>query len=125
MPEVPRGAVTAARVAYVRRRRRSRRCRSRSANGPRPPGRVLHNRVSCWKVREVAARTVNKERARSGESKTSRRDPKAASQRGGQRSHGGVGGQTKDQLYQGAEKGRSGVRALCLRAAPWLPRARP
>ncbi|MFI6284169.1 plasmid stabilization protein [Streptomyces sp. NPDC051018] len=57
---------------------------------------------------EMAARTVNKERARAGESRsasrTSLRGPKSASQRGGQRSHGGAQGPTKDQLYAEARK---------------------
>ncbi|MFF0204477.1 hypothetical protein [Streptomyces sp. NPDC005017] len=60
------------------------------------------------RAEENAARTVNRERARSGESKTanktSTRGPKSASQRGGQRSHGGAQGPTKDQLYQEAKK---------------------
>ncbi|MEU6091634.1 plasmid stabilization protein [Streptomyces sp. NPDC047085] len=60
------------------------------------------------RAKEIAARTVNKERARSGESKTagkaSTRDPKSASQRGGQRSHSGSEGPTKDQLYEEAKK---------------------
>ncbi|MFI6121022.1 plasmid stabilization protein [Streptomyces sp. NPDC051064] len=60
------------------------------------------------RAKEIAARTVNKERARSGESesasKASKRDPKSASQRGGQRSHSGPGGPTKDQLYEEAKK---------------------
>ncbi|MFF3754653.1 plasmid stabilization protein [Streptomyces sp. NPDC002018] len=60
------------------------------------------------RAKEIAARTVNKERARSGESKTasrtSTRDPKSASQRGGQRSHSGAQGPTKDQLYAEARK---------------------
>jgi hypothetical protein len=51
---------------------------------------------------EIAARTVNKERARSGEAKTSSRtstrDPESAPQRGGQRSHSGPQGPTRDQL---------------------------
>jgi hypothetical protein len=63
---------------------------------------------------EIAARTVNKERARSGEaaqaSKTSTRDI-SSSRRGGLRSHKGPGGPTRDQLYQEARrkgvKGRS------------------
>lgn len=45
------------------------------------------------RAKEIAARTVNKERARSGEAKTasrtSVRDPKSAPQRGGERSHKG------------------------------------
>ncbi|MEU3979237.1 plasmid stabilization protein [Streptomyces sp. NPDC026672] len=60
------------------------------------------------RAEEIAARTVNKERARSGESRTasrtSVRDPKSASQRGGERSHGGAQGPTKDQLYEEARK---------------------
>ena len=63
---------------------------------------------------EIAARTVNKERARSGEAKrsspTSTRDI-SSGRRGGLRSHRGSGGRTKEQLYQEAKrkgvKGRS------------------
>ncbi|WP_371798481.1 plasmid stabilization protein [Streptomyces sp. NBC_01707] len=58
--------------------------------------------ASEGRAKEIAARTVNKERARSGEaksaSKTSTGDPKSASQRGGERSHRGAQGPTKDQL---------------------------
>jgi hypothetical protein len=65
---------------------------------------------------EIAARTVNKERARSGESrtasKTSTRDI-SSSRRGGLRSHSGAGGPTKEQLYNEARqrniKGRSSM----------------
>ena len=61
---------------------------------------------------EIAARTVNKERARSGEaaqaSATSKKDI-SSSRRGGLRSHRGSGGRTRDQLYQEARrKGISG-----------------
>ncbi|MEV5911238.1 plasmid stabilization protein [Streptomyces chartreusis] len=63
---------------------------------------------SAGRAKEIAARTGNKERARSSESstssKTSTRDPKSASQRGGQRSHSGAQGPTKDQLYAEAKK---------------------
>ncbi|MEW2299781.1 plasmid stabilization protein [Streptomyces sp. NPDC006655] len=63
---------------------------------------------STGRAEEIAARTVNKERARSGESrtasKTSTRDPKSASQRGGERSHSGAQGPTRDQLYEEAKK---------------------
>ena len=56
---------------------------------------------------EIAARTVNKERAQSGEaeesSRTSREDM-SPSRRGGQRSHQGSGGRTKAQLYEEAKK---------------------
>jgi hypothetical protein len=63
---------------------------------------------------EIAARTVNKERARSGEarqaSRTSTEDI-SSGRRGGLRSHRGPGGRTRDQLYQEAReknvKGRS------------------
>jgi hypothetical protein len=55
---------------------------------------------------EIAARTVNKERARSGEARTSsrlsRRDV-SSSRRGGLRSHSGPRGRTKDQLYEEAK----------------------
>jgi hypothetical protein len=61
---------------------------------------------------EIAARTVNKERAQHGEAKhasaQSLRDM-PASKRGGQRSHRGEGGRTRDQLYEEAKrKGISG-----------------
>ncbi|WBO68488.1 plasmid stabilization protein [Streptomyces camelliae] len=63
---------------------------------------------STKRAKEIASRTVNKQRARSGESesasKTSIRDPKSAYQRGGQRSHSGAEGPTKDQLYEEARK---------------------
>ena len=56
---------------------------------------------------EIASRTVNKERARSGEakqkSKTSTEDI-SSGRRGGLRSHSGSGGRTKDQLYEEAKK---------------------
>ena len=63
---------------------------------------------------EVAARTVNKERARSGEARekgrTSTHDI-SSSRRGGLRSHSGSQGRTKEQLYNEAKqkniKGRS------------------
>ncbi|MFI6701852.1 plasmid stabilization protein [Streptomyces sp. NPDC050509] len=64
--------------------------------------------TSPGRAKEIAARTVNKERARAGESRTasrtSLRDPKSASQRGGQRSHSGAQGPTRDQLYAEARK---------------------
>jgi len=61
---------------------------------------------------EIAARTVNKERAQHGEaehpSAQSLRDMPAP-RRGGQRSHRGEGGRTRDQLYEEARrKGISG-----------------
>ncbi|MER7983625.1 plasmid stabilization protein [Streptomyces sp. NPDC095817] len=64
--------------------------------------------TSTGQAKEIAARTVNKERARAGESKTasktSTRDKKSASQRGGERSHSGAQGPTRDQLYAEAKK---------------------
>jgi len=65
---------------------------------------------------EIAARTVNKERARHGEARTASRtstDDISSSRRGGLRSHRGPGGRTKAQLYQEARakniKGRSSM----------------
>ena len=59
------------------------------------------------KAEEIAARTVNKERARAGESqqrsRTSTQDI-SSGRRGGLRSHTGSGGRTKEQLYQEARK---------------------
>jgi hypothetical protein len=54
---------------------------------------------------EVAARTVNKARAHSGEAAIARRtstEVVSSSRRGGLRSHRGAGGRTKAQLYQEA-----------------------
>ncbi|WP_406413893.1 plasmid stabilization protein [Streptomyces halstedii] len=81
--------------------------------------------TSEGRAKEIAARTVNKERARSGESRTasrtSTRDPKSASERGGQRSHSGAQGPTRDQLYAEARKknveGRSNMNKEQLRKA--------
>jgi hypothetical protein len=56
---------------------------------------------------EIAARTVNKERARSGEAKQKSKtstDDISSSRRGGLRSHSGSGGRTRDQLYEEAKK---------------------
>jgi hypothetical protein len=73
---------------------------------------------------EIAARTVNKERARSGEagesSRLSRRDI-SSGRRGGLRSHGGPKGRTRDQLYEEAKdlgiRGRSKMTKSQLLAA--------
>jgi hypothetical protein len=63
---------------------------------------------------EIAARTVNKERARAGEARETSRtstDDISSGRRGGLRSHRGRGGRTRDQLYEEARdkgiKGRS------------------
>ena len=56
---------------------------------------------------EIAARTVNKERARSGEARErSRSSVKdiSSGRRGGLRSHSGSGGRTYDQLYNEARE---------------------
>ena len=65
---------------------------------------------------EIAARTVNKERARHGESKqrsSTSTDDISSGRRGGLRSHSGSGGRTRDQLYAEAKrkniKGRSSM----------------
>lgn len=65
--------------------------------------------ASTRRAKEIASRTVNKNRARSGESrqasKTSIKD-KSPQQRGGERSGNrkGPGGPTKAQLYNEAKK---------------------
>ena len=56
---------------------------------------------------EIAARTVNKERAQHGESQTA--NPKTlhdtpAPVRGGKRSHQGAQGRTREQLYEEARR---------------------
>lgn len=65
---------------------------------------------------QIAARTVNKERARAGESKQASRtstEDISSGRRGGLRSGHGPGGRTKEQLYQEARrkniKGRSSM----------------
>lgn len=65
---------------------------------------------------EIAARTVNKERARAGEARNASRlsvEDMSSGERGGRRSHSGAGGRTRDQLYQEAKrrniKGRSSM----------------
>jgi hypothetical protein len=81
--------------------------------------------ASEGRAEEVAARTVNKNRAQSGEakraSKTSTQDM-SPQQRGGQRSgRGGPKGPTRDQLYNEAKKrniaGRSSMTKDELRKA--------
>ncbi len=66
------------------------------------------------KAQEIAARTVNKERARSGEAREASRtsiDDISSGRRGGLRSHGGSAGRTYAQLRNEASnrgiKGRS------------------
>jgi hypothetical protein len=66
------------------------------------------------KAEEIAARTVNKERARAGETREASRESLediSSFRRGGLRSGHGPGGRTYDQLYEEAKdlriKGRS------------------
>jgi len=59
------------------------------------------------RAEEIAARSVNKEKARAGESKTSSRTStsgRSASSRGGRQSGKGPGGRTREQLYNDAKK---------------------
>src|SRR5688500_4579580 len=81
--------------------------------------------VSTKRAKEIAARTVNKERARSGESSTRSKSSlrgASSSRRGGQRS--GTNrpkGQTREQLYNEARrrgiKGRSDMNKAQLQRA--------
>ncbi len=73
---------------------------------------------------EIAARTVNKERARSGEARTASRtsvEDISSSRRGGLRSHRGAGGPTKAQLY--AEAKSRGVKGRASMSKAQLARA--
>ncbi len=73
---------------------------------------------------EIAARTVNKERARHGEAKESSRsstDDISSGRRGGLRSHRGPGGRTRDQLY--SEARRKGVKGRSKMTKAELERA--
>lgn len=63
--------------------------------------------MSHDRAQELAARTVNKERARKGETETASRTSTkdiSSSRRGGLRSHSGPKGRTKEQLYQEARR---------------------
>jgi hypothetical protein len=81
--------------------------------------------ASTKRAKEVAARTVNKERARSGEAKTSSKSSTSdmsSSRRGGQRSGTNrTKGRTRDQLYNEAKKlnisGRSSMNKSQLQRA--------
>jgi hypothetical protein len=84
--------------------------------------------ASTKRAKEIAARTVNKERARSGEARESSRSSThdiSSGRRGGLRSRtgrtGGHSGQTKEQLYNEAKrlniKGRSRMNKRQLLAA--------
>ncbi|WP_042391648.1 hypothetical protein [Streptacidiphilus carbonis] len=68
---------------------------------------ALDRGESQKRAKEIAARTVNKERARHGESKTASRsstNDMSSSRRGGQRSHSGAQGPTYEQLYNEAKQ---------------------
>ena len=76
------------------------------------------------KAEEIAARTVNKEKARHGESRSRSRTSVqdiSSGRRGGKRSGSGPGGRTRDQLYNDAKKmgieGRSKMSKRQLAAA--------
>ncbi|WP_079406111.1 plasmid stabilization protein [Streptomyces sp. 3211] len=76
------------------------------------------------KAKEIAARTVNKERARAGESKTASResiDDISSARRGGLHSHSGAQGPTYEQLYAEARRrnihGRSDMNKTQLKRA--------
>jgi hypothetical protein len=81
--------------------------------------------ASTGRAEEIAARTVNKERARSGESRTRSRSSTrdiSSGRRGGLRAHrSSPRGQTKEQLYNQAKrlniKGRSKMNKPQLLAA--------
>lgn len=79
---------------------------------------------STGRAKEIAARTVNKERARSGEAKTASRtstQDMPSGKRGGRRSGQGSQGPTYDQLYQEAKRkgveGRSSMNKSQLQRA--------
>ena len=86
--------------------------------------RLLERGSSEDNAEEIAARTVNKERARAGEAREASRtsiDDVSSSRRGGLRSHSGSGGRTYDQLRNEARqkgiRGRSTMtKAELLRA---------
>ena len=76
------------------------------------------------RAEEIAARTVNKERARSGEARESSRtstQDKSSAERGGKRSHSGSQGRTKAQLYADAK--RAGIKGRSKMSKAELQRA--
>lgn len=92
---------------------------------------LLERGASEDKAEEIAARTVNKERARAGEAREASRtsvEDISSSRRGGLRSHTGSRGRTYDQLYNEAREmgidGRSRMsKAELLRAVERRDRA--
>lgn len=85
-----------------------------AGSSPKRERQYEHIRTSAKKrgetesrAKEIAARTVNKERARAGESRTASRSSTndvSSGHRGGKRSHTGAQGRTKEQLYNEARK---------------------
>jgi len=85
---------------------------------------LLEQGRSEKKAEEIAARTVNKERARAGEARTASRTSTndiSSGRRGGLRSHRGPGGRTKAQLYEEAK--RKGVEGRSKMTKAQLERA--
>lgn len=85
---------------------------------------LLERGESEDEAEEIAARTVNKERARKGEAEESSdlsREDISSGRRGGLRSGKGPGGRTYDQLYEEAKdlniEGRSKMNKSQLRRA--------
>jgi hypothetical protein len=78
------------------------------------------------RAEEIAARTVNKNRAQAGESEQASRtstEDIPPQRRGGKRSRSGSGGRTKEQLYQDAK--RHGVKGRSKMSKAQLERALP
>src|SRR5256886_7776298 len=80
--------------------------------------------ASTKRAKQIAAATVNKERARKGESRSASRSSTrdiSSGRRGGLRSGSGPGGRTKEQLYNEAKrrgiKGRSKMNKAQLQRA--------
>ena len=68
---------------------------------------------------EIAARTVNKERAQHGEARTASAatlNDMPASKRGGEHSHRGLQGRTYGQLYEDAKRARLAGRSRMTKA---------
>jgi hypothetical protein len=74
---------------------------------------------SAGVAEEIAARTVNKERARRGEAKSASRtstDDISSGRRGGLRSHRGSQGRTRAQLYEEARRKKISGRSKMTKA---------
>ena len=80
---------------------------------------LLERGANEAKAEEIAARTVNKERARAGEAREASRasvEDISSGRRGGLRSHRGSGGRTYDQLYEEARDKRVAGRSSMSKA---------